>query len=408
MQSGSELRKAWPLVLACAVGVGCSAIALPFYTIGVLVEPFQSAFGWSRTDIQTAILFSSGCGALSAPLIGVMIDRYGARAIAIPGVIGLAGAFLLGSLITPEIWTLYAAYAAMSLLGAGTNPTTWTRAIAGTFTHQRGLALGLALTGTGACAVFAPQYALWLRDSFGWQAVFYGLAALTLGLALPITLMAFREGGREGPQTSKEQQWGMTLHQAIRSYRFWILILSIFSIYLAISGIIPNLIPALTDRGFSASDATNIASTIGIALVFGRLLIGYLIDKVWAPLVAAIATSLPIIACVILISTTDVTQAIIAAGLIGIAAGAELDLLAFFTAKYFGLRHYAKLYGVFYIALALAGGAAPTLFAVSYDRYGTYDASFIIASILFALGACLVLCLGRYPPHGQPLRASDH
>lgn len=397
MHPPSELRKYWPLVLACAVGVGCSAIALPFYTIGVLVEPFQDAFGWSRTDIQTAILFSSGCGALSAPIIGTLIDRYGPRAVAIPGVIGLAVAFFAGSFITPALWSLYLAYGAMSLLGAGTNPTTWTRAIAGTFTQQRGLALGLALTGTGACAIFAPQYALWLRDAYGWQAVFYGLSALTFGLALPITLIAFRDREQAAETSAPQHRWGIPLHQAIRSYRFWVLLGSIFIIYLAISGIIPNLIPALTDRGFSPSEATNVASTIGISLVFGRLLIGYLVDKFWAPMIAAIATSLPVAACVLLLTTTDVTQATLAAVLIGIAAGAELDLLAFFTAKYFGLRHYAKLYGVFYIALALAGGAAPTLFAISYDLYGSYDASFIIAAILFALGTLLVLCLGRYP-----------
>lgn len=397
MHPPSELRRYWHLVLACAVGVGCSAIALPFYTIGVLVEPFQAAFGWSRTDIQTAILFSSGCGALSAPIIGFLIDRYGARALAIPGVLGLALAFFAGSFITPALWSLYLVYGAISLLGAGTNPTTWTRAIAGTFHQQRGLALGLALTGTGACAIFAPQYALWLRDSYGWQAVFYGLSALTLCLALPITVLAFKEQRNSPGAPTPQQQWGIPLAQAIKSYRFWVLLGSIFIIYLAISGIIPNLIPALTDRGFTPSEATNVASTIGISLVFGRLLIGYLVDKFWAPMIAAIATSLPVAACLILLTTTDVTEATFAAILIGIAAGAELDLLAFFTAKYFGLRHYAKLYGVFYIALALAGGGAPTLFAISYDMYGSYEASFIIAAVLFALGTLLVLCLGRYP-----------
>lgn len=397
MASQSELRQAWPLVFACAVGVGCSAIALPFYTIGVLVEPFQQSFGWGRTDIQKAILFSSGCGALSAPLIGILIDRYGARAVAIPGVIGLSLAFLAGVFISPALWTLYAVFAAISFLGAGTNPTTWTRAIAGTFSRQRGLALGLALTGTGICAILAPQYALWLRDAYGWQAVFVGLAVLTALLALPVTLIAFKERTAMTTDKGLTPEWGIPLGEAIKSYKFWVLLASIFVIYLAISGIIPNLIPALTDRGFTPTQAANVASTIGFALVFGRLVIGFLIDKFWAPLVAAIATSLPIAACLVLLSTTDIWVAMGCAALIGVAAGAELDLLAFFTAKYFGLKHYAKLYGVFYIALAIAGGSAPALFAMSYDRTGRYDTSFIISAILFGAGALLVLTLGRYP-----------
>jgi MFS transporter, OFA family, oxalate/formate antiporter len=83
--------------------------------------------------------------------------------------------------------------------------------------------------------------------------------------------------------------------------------------------------------------------------------------------------------------------------LIGIAAGAELDLMAFFASRYFGLRHYAKIYAILYAILAIAGGAAPMLFARLYDTSGSYSISFQIATALFLVGAVLPLLLGRYP-----------
>ncbi|MEM7569146.1 MAG: MFS transporter [Pseudomonadota bacterium] len=395
MARKGELRDGWPLVLTCAIGVGLSAIALPFYTIGVLIAPLEADFGWSRTQIQQAILFSTGCGAISAPIIGLLTDRYGVRRVALPSIIGLSIAFALASLVTASVWTFYAAFAAISLLGAGTNPVTWTRAIAGRFVAQRGLALGLALTGTGLCAVLAPQFALWVLSAYGWRAVFLGLAALVLLLSFPAAFLFLKDG--QAQEEEAAAQWGFTLQEAARQPRFYLLLSSIFCVYLAVSGIIPNLIPALSDGGFDASAAAKVASLVGLALMAGRLVIGWLIDRVWAPGVAAVATALPIIACIILMGAPSGLSASIAALLIGFAAGAELDLLAFFTARYFGLAHYAKLYGVFYIALAVAGGSAPALFALGYDVAGSYTASFAACAALFALSSLLILGLGKYP-----------
>ena len=83
------------------------------------------------------------------------------------------------------LWMLYAAYGAMAILGAGTIPVTWTRAITLSFHRQRGLALGLALTGTGICGVLVPQYATWLVENYGWRVAYAGIALLPLMVAGP-------------------------------------------------------------------------------------------------------------------------------------------------------------------------------------------------------------------------------
>lgn len=392
------IRKRALLVSACA-GVICSSIVLPFYSIGALVVPVTAEFGWTRAEFQLALLFSTGTGVITAPLVGWLNDRYGARSIALPGLLGLSVAFVLAAMMNGQLWMLYLSYAAMAFLGAGTIPVTWTRAITSNFFEQRGIALGLMLSGTGICGILVPQYTVWLVDLYGWRAAYVGLAMLPVIFAGPLVFFYFRP--REGPSDdlteAADGHWGLTLSQAVRSHRFWVLLVSIFLVYMAMSGITPNLMPALMDRGVSTGDAANAISVFGIAIIVGRLTVGYLVDHLWAPGVAALAISLPVAGSLLLYGGSSYSTAITAIFLLGFAAGAELDLMSFLAAKYFGLVNYAKIYAILYAALAIASGIAPMLFARIFDETASYDLGFLIATGFFATGALLLLFLGKYP-----------
>lgn len=395
-----EVIRQSPLVLAAALGVACSATALPFYAIGSLTKPLTDANGWSRSDVQTAVLFSIGLGALMSPLVGALVQRYGPRIVAMVGLAGVALSFFLAALAGSSLALFYVAFAGMAVLGAGSSPVSWTRGIAASFHEQRGLALGLVLTGTGLCAVIIPQITTWSIERFGVHATMAGLGLLPLLIALPVVFLFFRpaEPGAAAPGDAPvAPAWGLTLGQALAGYRFWVIFASIFAIYLAQAGIIANLIPAVTDQGFTAQQAANVQSVLGLSIIFGRILIGYLIDRIWAPGVAAAVTFLPVFACLLIPAQADYALIMLAAVLVGLAAGAELDLLAFLAARYFGLAHYARIYALFYAALAIAGGIAPFAFAAIYDRFDTYSPAFYIGAGLFAFGSLIMLTLGRYP-----------
>ncbi len=396
----SELRRNWPLVVSACVGVACSSIVLPFYTIGALIKPLSEAYGWARADVTTAILFSSGLGALTAPLVGALCDRYGPRVLVLPGLAGLGVAFLIAANMNGELWMFYLAYGAMALLGAGTTPVTWTRAIAAAFDRQRGLALGLTLSGTGICATLIPAYTVWLVESFGWRVAYVGIALLPMLVAGPVAFFAFRPERTvpaHSSATADAGTWGLTLGEAARGYRFWVLCLSIMLVYLAVSGISPNLIAALTDQGFTPAQAATAQGAYGIAIMVGRVMVGHLVDRFWAPAVALVALSLPALGALLLTGSPAFAWVLAAAVLIGFAAGAELDLMSFFAARYFGIRHYARIYAVLYAILAVAGGSAPFLFSMVYDRTGSYRFGFFIAAGLFVVAAAILPALGRYP-----------
>jgi predicted MFS family arabinose efflux permease len=372
---------------------------LPYYTVGALLVPVTEEFGWSRAQFQAAILFSSGLGALTAPIVGWLNDRYGSRRVVMPAMAGVSVGFFIASTMDERLWTLFLAYGAMALLGAGTIPVTWTRAIANSFFRHRGLALGLALTGTGVCAAIAPHYAVFLADNFGWRGAYVGLALLPLLIALPVLLVLFRprEASERDSAANSALLAGMTLGEAARGYRFWLILASILFAYMGFSGIGPNLLPSMTDDGLSREQAAGVQSVFGLSIIIGRVVVGFLIDRLWAPGVAAFCLLLPAIGALLLHGEQSLLAAQLASFFIGFAAGAELDLMAFLVARYFGLRYYARIYAVLYATLAICSGTAPMLFASVYDVTASYDIGFLVATGLFLVAGTLVLSLGSYP-----------
>ena len=392
-----ELRDNWRVLVACAVGVGLSAISLPFYAIGPLTNPVEADLGWARSDIQMAILFSSGLGALTAPVTGWMVDRFGARAVAIPSILGVSAGLLLAAQASTLAF-FYLGFAATAILGAGTNPVLWSRVVAGSFERARGAALGLALVGTALVALLMPSFMVFLIENYGWRNALRIAALLPLLLALPLVLAWLRPRYSSGVRSdSVSASSGRSVREALLGRHFWILSLSILCGYLAISGTITNLVPALEERGIGSQAAAAFAGAIGITMIPGRVLVGFVVDRVWAPGVAFAILAMPAIASLVLRSAIDPTQILVACAVLGLAAGAELDLLAFLTARYFGLANYSKIYALAYAALASGSATAPFLFAYLRDTTGSYETSFVASAVLFATAAALMLMLGKYP-----------
>lgn len=403
MTGRSEIASGYRLLIACVAGIAFGSVGIATYSIGAFVDPLGREFGWSRTEVQTALLFSSGLGGLCAPLVGYLVDRFGARVVALIGLVGVALGFVIASTNSGQLWSFYAAFAVVAIVGGGSGPISWTRAIAAQFVKHRGLALAIALSGTGVIAIVAPPYVVWLTQNFGWRAGFLGIALLPVGVALPLALLFFRPAlePRQGAQLTRgsvPELDGLTTWQAVASYRFWVLLLSILAMYLAIAGMIPNLIPALTDKGIAPQSAALAMSGFGVSVIIGRLAIGWLVDRFWAPGVAALILTPAAAGCVIMMGQPSIELAVLAAVLVGLAAGAELDLLAFLTARYFGLRSYARTYGLLFAGVAIAGGTGPMMFAYIHQRSGSFDVSFAVAALLFVIGGPAVLSLGKYPP----------
>lgn len=404
----NEFRRGYKPLLGALIGAGCGLSSVCFYTNGVFVAAISEDMNWSRGAIQVGVSIMILIAVITAPTVGWLIDRYGARRIALIS-LPLFGITLSGmSLVTDEIWTFYAGWTVMSIFAAGTLPITWTKVVNGWFDDFRGMALGLTLAGTGIAATLAPSYVVWLIDIMGWRNAYVALAFTVMAISLPSVYLLFKEPVES--QSGKVNQidaaiskqhlmaTGLSVKEALKGYRFWVLSISLLLVAASISGVITNFVPLLTDKGLSFADAARYAGLIGVSVIGGRLVAGFLMDRLWAPMIAAIFLCMPCLAAFIL-TTGNISPMLLglSALIVGLAAGAELDLMAFLVSRYFGLKHYGALYGGIYIFFSIGAGLAPAMFGWTYDMFGHYQAVLYIAAISSMIGACLMLTLGRYP-----------
>lgn len=409
--AADEWRKNWHLVLLTVAALTCSPATLPVYTIGVLTGPLHDSFGWGRGTIQAAILFSTGLGMVGGPLAGWMIERLGLRRSVLIGITGLSAAVAACASITGAAWQLYLLYGMMALLGAGAGAVSWTYLIATRFERTRGLALGIALSGTGLAAILMPRIAAFGLDQGGWQASYLLLGAYGLLVILPLcALLLPRHALVEacaGPGTGRESANaaplpGLSPRAALRRRHFWLLGSATFFIYVAVGGLIPNIVPALTDAGLSTDDAVAIMGFFGLAIIAGRILIGSLVDHLWAPAVAACVLLPAAAACFAFQLPLSFGAYSLAAMLIGMATGMELDMLGFLATRYFGLAHFAPIYGRLYMFVSIGAGSAPFAFGSAFDLTGSYALPLSLAAALLLAGAAGLLALGRYPNPAFP------
>lgn len=396
----AEWRRNWHLVALTALGLTCAPTTLPVYSLGVFVGPYQAEFGWGRGAIQAAILFSTGLSVFCAPMSGALIKRYGLRKTILPGLVGMAIACLVAAANTGALWQLYLAYALMSVLGLGAGGIGWTTLISARFDKARGLALGIALSGTGLCAALMPQIARLGIELAGWRGAYVLLAVFALLVVLPACLWLLPDDPVSDEDKAAEGQpsaAGFSAAFAVRHWRFWILGLSTAAIYLVVGGLIPNMVPALQDAGISAAQAASIMGIYGISVIVGRICVGALVDRFWAPAVAAAVLVPASIGCLLLLGSPGVALASGAVVLIGMATGMELDVLSFLTARYFGIADYARIYGRLYVFVAATAGIAPMAFGFIFDWTGSYAIPLQISAGLLIAGGVGLLALGRYP-----------
>jgi MFS family permease len=397
----SEWRRGWPLVVAGAVGMGLSSLHAG--ALGVLMHPLQETFGWSRAEISASILIICVCILTLGPLIGPLIDRFGARRVALTGIVGFCATLAGVGLTGPGVASWYLAWALVGLIYPTVSTVMWTFGIGRCFDRQRGLALAVALSGVGIAGLISPLLTVALLPVVGWRGVFFTLALGGLIIALPTAWVAFhperiarqsRPSAAGGPLALP----GWSVRQIVASPRFWSMAVVMLLLAAAVGALMLHFQPILRDAGLSAAEAAGYAALIGPATVVGRVIGGWLLDRFPARIVAAVFFLSPAAVCAILLNYDgSPALSLVAAISLGLAAGAEGDAVAYLTAKYFGLKRYTFSYAILIGLFSFAYGLAPVIAGAVFDAVGAYDPllNLLIAGLF--VSALITLLLGRPP-----------
>lgn len=414
MQSGStggmgEWRQHWTMLMPCTLGIMLCSV--PNYSLGVMIRPLEEEYGWSRAEISSGPFIIALIALIGAPLIGMVMDRYGARRIALPGVLLFCATLALCSMATSSIWTWWLLWVVVGIAAMTVIPSMWTFAINSFFDKNRGKALAIALSGTGIGAFSMPPLTNWLIDVYGWRGAYVALGLILALICFPLTLFFFRSAAdvlrKAKSNAAPVILSGMTAREGFRTLRFYLLALATVIFSTAICGLTANQTPILIAQGLTPASAAAIAGLMGIGSIIGRLVGGVLLDKWDARRVAAISVLMPCLNVGLLIAfPTSIEAAMVATFVLGLAIGTELDAVAYLAARHFGLRALGLLYGTINGLMLFANGFAPMLANHVYDITRSYHPYMWAVIPAFFVTAVLFLALGRYPDFARNEQAA--
>ena len=398
-----EFGRGWQLLLAAMMGTSLSA-TLP-YALGVFISPIGKDYGWDAEVIIAGLTLSTVLSGLGALFCGRLIARFGARRLAVTGILILTSATVALGLIPRSLPAYFACYAVVALAHMLLSPIVWQKIVVERFVKARGLAMSIVLCGPNIAGSIAPLLSTVVIQRADWHTAYLVLALYMLVATLPLTLLYFRElpiratslgtaaeGGEPG-RTSPT----LKLADVTKVREFWLLTASFALAGIGLGGYTVHFVPLLLSKGLPLLLAASMMSALSIAAICGRILAGVAIDRLFAPRIAAIALTLPVLSSVLLLFLAPAAWAILAAAvLLGLSSGAEYNMLGYLTARYFGLRNFGTVGSILFCGFTL-GCVVGQLFPGVMLRTGTYDNVAVFFGATFLTAAVLMLFCRAYP-----------
>jgi MFS family permease len=399
-------------VATAALALCLGAAPIIVYAFGVFFKPLSQEYHAGRGAISFAFTLQNLAAALFAPLTGRLIDRFGARKVILPGT-AIFGVMLLSSkLLGAKLWYFYVFLGVLGIIQGCTSPVSYSVVVSHWFNRRRGLGLGLMMLGIGVGAIVVPSAAQRLITMFGWRSAYAICGGAVLVIALPIAAAFLRndpkdkgllpdgimEAGENAQPTAGERKSveGLTWRETWHSSTFWLLVSSFFLAGASVHACVLHMPALLTDRGVSAQAAAAASSVVGFALMIARVGTGYLLDRFFAPRLAAFFFCVAAVGMGVLMFGAAARIALGAAFLIGMGMGAEGDIIAYSLSRYFGLKAFGTAYGYTFGAFVLAGALGALLMGVGFDFTRSYTvplAGFLVAMLM---AAGLMTRLGPY------------
>jgi len=400
-----EWRRNWPVVLAGAAG-GCLA-SVHLYSIGVMISPLEREFGWSRAEVSSGLSIVAVVAVILSPLIGMVVDRIGARRVALVGV-SIFCAFLASlSQASASITLWWSLWLGIALGAACIAPTVWAAGVTSLFSASRGMALAVTLCGTAIGALIVPTVTYRLVEALEWRGAYLGLAGLWGVVVLPLVLMGFSSAIDRNRLAGANAKTAPALPvrdrasalRSIRSWRFVKLTLGAISIVTVASSLIANFVPILVAEGHEAGRAAALAGFVGAGSILGRLIGGYLLDRIDGRLVCGMSVLAPVGTCLVLLFVPQSTLvASVAIFTLGLAVGVEWDGVAYLASRHFGTADFGTVFGTIGGMSLLLNGMGPVMTNLIYDLAGSYVPALWSFIPLCLLSSAMFFMLGPVEP----------
>jgi len=379
------------------------------FSFSVFFKPLSQEFNWSRAEISLGFSLSLLVLSAALPIVGRLVDRFGARKIILPGALlfglGLTSFFFL----TPNLWHFYAIYICLGIVGSGTAAVPYYKVICHWFDKRRGLALGLTMGGAGIGFFVMPSLSYALIATMGWRMAYVLIGLTVIVVTVPVVGLFLKEKPQmmgllpdgalirhDEPETQRPVGSGIMGREAWRDPTFWLMCTALFLVSVSLNGCLIHLVPLLTDRGSSAQSAALAASLLGGAALLGRVGTGFLLDRFFATNVAVCFFAVAAFGILMLWAGVAGPLSFVAAALLGVGIGAEGDIMPYLVGRYFGLLAFGEIYAYVLAIYTLGAVVGPLLMGVGFDSTGSYDSVLAPFLVVTLAGALLMTRLGPY------------
>ena len=386
MNYRQEFRAHWPAMLGATAGFS-SGLSINSYINSVLGPYLLNEFQWTKAEFALAGTLSL-LTLIFIPIAGRLTDLFGPRRVATVGVIAFPISFILLSMMQGDIRFYYAVTVMQIVFCVTTTSTVYTRVVAERFTAARGLALAVFACGPALVGAVGSPLLTQYMDAAGWRAGYIAIAIFSaLAGILALALLPSKQKGDVG--TDLRQRHESHDYRAIgRSPVFWTILICTILCSVPYALAASQIKVMLIEHDVSSTEAGFMVSVFATGVIIGRFLCGLALDRFETYLVAAVGLGLPCIGLFIL--ATDVTYLpliIFAVATLGFSYGAEGDVIAYIASRYFDMKIFSTVLGLF-----MAGaGAAITLGSaiLSFTLYKTdsFSVFMIISGVSVLIGS---------------------
>lgn len=407
-QAHNRVFYGWWVVLVAAFSLFLGPIPISVFSFAVFLKPLVQEFHSSRGAVSLAYSLHAMMTALTLQFVGRLIDRIGPRRVILMSSFMVGLVFLSANLCSGKLWQLYLFYAAGGVAACGVAPVSYCDVISHWFDRCRGMALGVIMAGLGTGAVVVPAVAHFVIAKFGWRAVFGFSGVVILLVSMPVLALFLKEKPEQmglvpdgGPvlfarSNTRDFDSGLSFGEAVRTPTLWLLLCAFVLVSGSVAGCSAHIAAILADHGVSARAAAFATSVFGGGLLLGRVGSGYLMDRFFGPRVAAAIFGCAAAGMGLLRIAGAQGAAFAAAFLIGLGLGAEIDVMAYLTSRYFGLRSFGAITSFLFAGFGLAAGSGAYLMGAGFDATGSYALPLTLFCIATLTCAALMMRLGPY------------
>ena len=372
------------LFLAAGANVGSSN-----YAFGLFVEPLESTFGWSRTAISASLSFTA-VGSLASPIVGRLMDRYGARPVLVISLTLMGISFLVRPVMT-ELWHWYGLSFLQFIGISGITALPAGRLIAIWFPSSQGRIMGITVAGINFGGITIPFVVNVTLGASGWQAAYVVMGVIAVALA-GVALLFIREqpsSASDGSTGSAESMAttlsGVSLSKATRTRSFYAIVGALALGSFAHAGVFPQLIPHFQELGVQAEWAAITVTVMAVAGLISKPSFGYVSERITARRAMILTLSGQCVGSVLFVISPELAW--VGLPIFGISMGAHSALMPLLVQESFGPRHFGSIMGTVTMFTLIPFGLAPLIAGRTFDVTQSYTLAYMGFAVLFAVAA---------------------